>query len=361
MGDIIVLAPKFLNELNMLPESKLSSTAALVYSVMGRYTGVDLLLRDHLTLDICRGSFGRSIYENSSTAKFLPRMAEELKTAMTEKFSQNTSKEPVVFIAYDVLFSFINLVSSLVFVGKTFCENPIWQTALIDLPVNVEITKFILLPFPDFLQRFIAPLIPQRNRIFRQRAAVRDLLFPPSDKIAAGEEPSVMKLLIESGKDGDPDSLAARLLLLTAAALHTSSMAITNAIFDLCAMPEYIEPLRSEVKEALSREDGQWRLSTIQRLRRLDSFLKESQRLNHSTFLGFHRKVVSPIELSDGKTLLVTGASIAIPGGPMSLDSRFYEGAHDFNGLRFYRTERGDAGSANTQLDYTGIEPGNIS
>lgn len=33
------------------------------------------------------------------------------------------------------------------------------------------------------------------------------------------EEPSVMKLLIESGKDKDPESVAARLLLLTAAAV----------------------------------------------------------------------------------------------------------------------------------------------
>ncbi|KFA76413.1 hypothetical protein S40288_10959 [Stachybotrys chartarum IBT 40288] len=45
MGDTVVLAPKFLAELNMLRESKLSSTASLVDSVMGQYTGVDLLLR----------------------------------------------------------------------------------------------------------------------------------------------------------------------------------------------------------------------------------------------------------------------------------------------------------------------------
>ena len=61
MGDTIVLAPKFLQELNMLPESKLSSTAALVDSVMGRYNGVDILLQDHLTSDICRGPLAKSL------------------------------------------------------------------------------------------------------------------------------------------------------------------------------------------------------------------------------------------------------------------------------------------------------------
>lgn len=61
MGDTVVLAPKFLNELNMLPESKLSSTAALVDSVYGQYNGVNILLRDRLTYDIVRGPFTRNI------------------------------------------------------------------------------------------------------------------------------------------------------------------------------------------------------------------------------------------------------------------------------------------------------------
>lgn len=120
-----------------------------------------------------------------------------------------------------------------------------------------------------------------------------------------------MKLFIESGKDKDRDSITARLLLLTAAAvrlptsraetqnlwliveqLHTSSMAITHAIFDLCVMPEYIEPLRSEAKTALAEENGEWKFSTIKRLRRLDSFLKESQRVNQSTFRKQHTSMV---------------------------------------------------------------------
>lgn len=59
-----MLGPKFLDELDMVPESKLNSTAALVDSVMGQYTGVDLLLKDHLTTDICRGPFTRYLGES---------------------------------------------------------------------------------------------------------------------------------------------------------------------------------------------------------------------------------------------------------------------------------------------------------
>ncbi|KUI72796.1 Ent-kaurene oxidase [Cytospora mali] len=358
MGDTVVLQPEFLGELNMLPESKLSSTAALVDSVMGQYTGVDHLLKDHLTTDICRGSFTRHL------GTFLPIMAEELQTAMAEKFQfeGNYAPESQTFVAYDVLLSFIHRITSVVFVGKEYGHDPVWNHAITILPTDVEMTKLILLPFPTFLRRFIAPMIPQRNRVFRQRIAVRNLLFPSSKEITAlkQEEPSVMKLFVESGKDKSPESITARLMILTGAALHTSSMAIAHAVYDLCAMPEYIEPLRLEAQTALAQEKGEWTLSVIKRLYRLDSFLKESQRMNHSSFLGFNRKIMSSIRLSDG-TILPRDTVVAAPGGPMSRDPKFYDEPQRFDGLRFYRADDSrDASSASTQ-DYVGIEPGNLS
>jgi hypothetical protein len=45
----------------------------------------------------------------------------------------------------------------------------------------------------------------------------------------------------------------------------------------------------------------------------------------------------------------------------MSRDPTFHEDSKHFNGLRFYRADKGDSGSMNTQKDYTGIEPGNLS
>ncbi|KAI1384973.1 cytochrome P450 [Hypoxylon trugodes] len=313
MGDTIVLAPKFLNELNMLLESKLNFIAALVESVL---------------------------------ATFLPLMEEEFRAAIVEQLGQSTVESSITCNAYDLLFSFIHRISSVVFVGKSHCHSPVWTDAVTALAVDVEITKFILLPFPSFLRRFIAPLIPQRNRVFRQRTAVRNVLFPRSEKIGIKDEPAI----------------TARLLILTGAALHTSSMAITHAIFDLCSMPEYVEPLRSEAKEALAQDNGKWQVSTIKRLRRLDSFLKESQRVNQSTLLAFDRKVMSPIELSDGKIILPRGAKIVFPGGLMSRDSMFYDDPQRFDGFRFYRPdEDADTTSANAQRDFTGIEPGNLS
>jgi hypothetical protein len=152
-------------------------------------------------------------------------------------------------------------------------------------------------------------------------------------------------------------------------------MALTHAIYDLCAMPQYIEPMRSEAQTALAEGNGEWTTETIKNLRRLDSFLKESQRVNQSTFrklycfhsstiysprmdvVGFDRKVISPITLSD-VTTLPRGTTIAMPGGLMARDSAYYSNPETFNSFRFFRP---DEESTKMQQDYTGIEPGNLS
>lgn len=79
--------------------------------------------------------------------------------------------------------------------------------------------------------------------------------------------------------DGQPHKLAHRLLILTLAAVHTTSMAATQTLFDLCVHPEYMEPLREEISQAV-QEDGAFTKQTLTKLRKLDSFMRESQRLN---------------------------------------------------------------------------------
>jgi cytochrome P450 len=45
----------------------------------------------------------------------------------------------------------------------------------------------------------------------------------------------------------------------------------------------------------------------------------------------------------------------------MSQDSTYYSHPQEFNGFRFFRPEKRNIGSVNTQQDYTGIKPGNLS
>ena len=62
-------------------------------------------------------------------------------------------------------------------------------------------------------------------------------------------------------------------------ALITKSQSFTYALYDLCEHPEYITPLREELEKATLADYSLWH---TEHMPRLDSFLKESARLNPS-------------------------------------------------------------------------------
>ncbi len=60
--------------------------------------------------------------------------------------------------------------------------------------------------------------------------------------------------------------------------VHVRYQAVTTALFYLATHPEYVQPMREEV-EAVINADG-WTKAAVGRLWKVDSFLKESQRLS---------------------------------------------------------------------------------
>ena len=131
---------------------------------------------------------------------------------------------------------------------------------------------------------------------------------------------------------------------------------MAQAVFELVARPEYIEPLRDEVKRVRA-EGGSplWTKASMAKLRKMDSFLKESQRfcpaalgtmISHlvsSSLQMFtltpgpvtmHRKCGVDITLSNG-TVLPKGSHIGVAAGPNALDSELFENSSEFDGFRF--------------------------
>jgi hypothetical protein len=51
-------------------------------------------------------------------------------------------------------------------------------------------------------------------------------------------------------------------------------------LYELGDHPEYIEPLRQEMRQVLAEEGG-WGKRTFNKLQKLDSFMKEAQRPNN--------------------------------------------------------------------------------
>ncbi|KAF4637272.1 hypothetical protein G7Y89_g787 [Cudoniella acicularis] len=120
------------------------------------------------------------------------------------------------------------------------------------------------------------------------------------------------------------------------ASIHTTSQLVTNSLFNLAAHPEYTDMLREEAKHVLIESGGQLTLASMAKLRKMDSFIKESQRFGGAFVASFQRKVKKPITLSDG-TYLAPGTWASAPSLAISYDPTIYENPEEFDPLRYYK------------------------
>lgn len=110
-----------------------------------------------------------------------------------------------------------------------------------------------------------------------------------------------------------------------------------------------MEPLREEVQEVT--EQHGWTKDSMAMLVKMESFLRESQRVSGTSLCGpipnittakplifalvpVIRKAMEDITFSDGTTI-PSGTHLAVASVPMHLDDRYYDNASEFDAFRF--------------------------
>ncbi|KAL8910997.1 MAG: hypothetical protein Q9171_003766 [Xanthocarpia ochracea] len=162
------------------------------------------------------------------------------------------------------------------------------------------------------------------------------------------------------GADATPERMVDRQLGMSFAAIHTTTNHLTNVIYDLAARwDEYGPELRAEVEGVLAETNGAWKKTSLTKLSKMDSFMKESQRLNPPSALSFNRKLQKSytIPSSNPPQTLPTNSYIAVASGPISASESIYDSAATFDGFRFHRMRLAPGGSAQShQFVTTGLE-----
>ena len=107
----------------------------------------------------------------------------------------------------------------------------------------------------------------------RQEMATKDLEW---------EEPNdFLQWMIRDGRGDEvvTENVVYRQLMVALASIHTTSMSLTHFMYDLCTYPEHLAELLQELVNTL-REDSGFKKTTLNKMRKLDSFLKESMRMH---------------------------------------------------------------------------------
>ncbi|RYP10386.1 hypothetical protein DL764_000720 [Monosporascus ibericus] len=292
----IVLSPRYLPELSSVPEEVLSLREGMV-----------------------------------QVSSLIPQIHEETEFWLARAIPDG-SISTVAVGAYETILRTIAGVTSRVFVGLPRCRDEKWLDTAVNYTMDVFRLSSELRPYPPFLRRFVAPWLASTKRLQEHVRVASDcfgsifaqrLAEPDGEGKRAND---MFQWMADSAKGADrsTDVLIRKMLFLTLAAIHTSTMSTTHALFDLCAHPEYMEPLRREIGETV--EANGWSLAAINELKLLDSFVKESQRLNHPG---------------------LPGTFISMPTNAIARDPDNYPDPEQFDAFRFYKQRQSSESEVN--------------
>ncbi|KAI0394648.1 putative cytochrome P450 [Xylariaceae sp. FL0594] len=355
----VVLPLRYLNEISALPHSVASASHAssdlssvmAIYFFMGRWTTLDAIRTQYIT----------------RLPQQIEAVADELSYALGKSFS-NYPDWTAVAIQPKIL--------------SIICRQLDWVANNIGYAENVFAAAFILKFIPSALRPVFLLCTPYFYRIHRCRRSIAKTILPHIRQRLEWRDgdPEYWSARVTDGSNSDtknpvclvdwlvkcsqphesaPALIARRLTGASLGATHTTTNHITNCILDLAAHFENIAPiLRDEIEQVLGPKAEELTLANLDRMWKLDSFMKEVQRFHPASQLSVNRKLMKPFTLSTGETL-PEGTHISFPGVPISMNERHFEDATTFDPFRFERLRRSRSKSGSfsgTDHDQGGFE-----
>jgi hypothetical protein len=207
------------------------------------------------------------------------------------------------------LVDIIAKVSGRIFVGPDLCQDPEYLHSASNYTVYLMQALYAIKQTRPWLRPFLVPRLPEIRRLREMEKRAAKHLEPivrerkeserndpnwekPDDMVSLcypvlkahtnlSSNVKMQWLLNHSAEHGvdSVEGLAKTQLGLIFAAIHTTTMTVTNILYTLAVMPEYIGPLREEVREVMAENGGKITTRALQQMLKLDSYMKESTRV----------------------------------------------------------------------------------
>lgn len=185
--------------------------------------------------------------------------------------------------ASDAILNVVNRSVARTLVGDKLCYDENWLRASLQTTLNTGKICLDLQRFPALLRPLAYYFLGSRIKLNESYETAQKLLSGViRSRKRQGNNTDILQWLMDSykGKDFDDSFLTNQILFVAIASTRSTATSIVNTLYDMLAYPQYQQPLRDEIRQVLKEYRG-WSLSAMQKMKRLDSFIKESQRLNH--------------------------------------------------------------------------------
>ncbi|KAI0381913.1 cytochrome P450 [Hypomontagnella monticulosa] len=333
---VLVSSPKHIIEVARCPESILSFHDAMKNRLRHKITMMgfehnDIDPDEYVTMQVIKVHLRKS----------LPILNPVIQHAVVEGFSlslKGATRSPegsTIIPVFSLAKSIVGQVNNHIFFGDDLSRNEDFTRAALRYPwdgsITAEICRYLPEPFVPILGRAMMAWSGSMRTVGRHLTKLVDKRL----KAGADEQHVDITQFVISTSRTPRQRDPRRMVQLIAAMLFAVSLAVPIALYwaiiNLCIHREYIDALRQEIWEVEQQPSS----NSLKGLRLLDSFLRESARLNPPDALSVQRKAIRPFKLSDGTTI-PTGNLVAVPQHAVMRDADYYPDPERFNPRRFY-------------------------
>ncbi|KZT39039.1 cytochrome P450 [Sistotremastrum suecicum HHB10207 ss-3] len=363
---VLLSGPALIDEAKAASDDLLSAEAALQEMLEMNFTLGKEVVENPYHFPIIRGQLTRKLED------LMPRVIDEIQHSL-EHLVPDTGNDEDRWVAvpgFKTVMQIVARISNRIFVGKPLCRNQEYLDLNIKFARGVMLSASLIGLFPEFLKPHVAQLFGQLDKqtaaaLKHTRPLIEERLQMMSEKGVDSEEmPDDLLSWCMDAADGDdltPEMLTRRLLTINFASINTTAMSFTHALFFLASMPEYIAPLREEII-IVTREQG-WTKEALGKCMKLDSFMKESQRLIGLGANSMNRRLMKDHTFCDG-SFVPAGTMISVPAAAVHQDPSIYgDNAREFDGFRFSKMAEEDGDNpknlfVTTSVDYVAFGHG---
>ncbi|KAL4956125.1 cytochrome P450 [Aspergillus filifer] len=346
IGDQVVLAPKYASELASHPS--LSFWAMLSDQFQSHVRGFEPFA-SLATWDVMNDALRRKLTKNLGT--ITKGLSEEMAVALEDEWTDDPEWHTIPL--KPTLVNIVARISARGLMGEDLAHNKEWIRLSINYIKDCFIASMLLQHFPRCIRPFLANLLPPCRKLRRHLAQASVLILPLLQKrrckaTAEGQPtttpPSDSLSWMEEVAKGRPYNPIHGQLLLSFAAINTSTDTLSQVLLDLCGQEGIVPALRDEIsavfrKNNVCRDTNPWHSAALlAKLDLMDSVLKESQRLKPVSVVQMNRIALEDIVLSDGTTL-EKGTTLCVSNEKM-WDEDIYPDPETFDPYRFLRMRR---------------------
>ncbi|TLD08751.1 uncharacterized protein PgNI_07987 [Pyricularia grisea] len=252
--------------------------------------------------------------------------------------------------AYEVVCGFVARVTSMAMVGAPLCRNPVWNQIVVETTIaSFGAAQAIkdkysarwrwLAPWSESIQKDLRRIRKKSIELLKPLYEDRKAAVSRSDDFQCPSETfrdTLYWLITSNQKDRSLSGITESQLFLSLAAIHTTSSTLNSVVYDWIAHPEYHGEILAEVKDTLAQvqvNGGKWTLQHVAMLRKLDSFMKESARINPIGFVSIQRYTLKPYTFKDGFQL-PAGVSFVFHSDGVHHDADNYPDPEKFDAYR---------------------------